>query len=130
MFSLVSSVHDHGVTCGHPLKCTSAYMEQHVLVTRFTCTGKSHHNIVWKSSSELPGDVGYLVNERMHLAFIASGLIPEQYKKFSNFGCIRTVSSSNLAEKMPQFEGCVEALVQESIHQTIQEDQTESEEGD
>ena len=70
------------------------------------------------------------MNERMHLAFIASGLIPEQYKKFSNFGCIRTVSSSNLEEKMPQFEGCVEALVQESIHQTIQEDQTESEEVD
>lgn len=65
--------------------------------------------MAWNSSVELD-DVnarhGYLVNERLYLVYIASGMIPAQYKKFFEFACIGTVR--DFGPKI--FKGQVEVL--------------------
>ena len=87
------------------------------------------HSISWNSSSELPGR-GFLVNERMYLAFIASGIIPVQYKKFSQFGCIGNVSDASIGEQLIRFAAIVAVLCRISVNSALFEEQIESEQSD
>lgn len=127
IFSLIDIVHEHAILCGAPFVLCSSYMRQHVLVTTYKC--ECGHVLSWNSSSDLR-DRGFLVNERMYLASIASGIIPAQYKKFSQFGCIGTVSNSDLAEKLPRFAGIVSFLQRHSTNSALAEERVKGDDQD
>lgn len=102
----MESVQQHAVVCDAPLVQVSSCMDGHVYSVQFKCIKK--HTVSWSSSGDL-GDK-FLVNDRLFLAYISSGILPVQYKKFSEFACMGKISDRFLDERLPRFSAVTSFL--------------------
>lgn len=76
-----SKIEDHARECVYPLRMRDISRTGHVIHVEYTCS--SGHTIRWTSSEHVNGNL--IVNYRMAMAYLCSGMMPLQYEKLSKF---------------------------------------------
>ena len=88
---LVKMVEEHAKSCTHGQNIVKAVYRGHVAINTLKCDHEDKpHVMKWSSSPYLPNNK-FLVNHRMHHAFVCSGMLPVRYTRFANaagIGCI------------------------------------------
>ena len=121
--SLTTSLHMHSTVCHERLNVLSSCMNGHVFVVCFQCS--AGHVVSWTSSSSFGEE--FLVNDRLYLAYICSGMLPCQYKKNSEFACIGKMSDRFLDKRLPRFSAVVSFHRTHSLIRALAEEKALSE---
>jgi hypothetical protein len=124
ILSFCTDVQLHSKDCSDTLRMTECDMNVHVCKMVFECG--SGHRIVWQSSSKMGESDQFVVNERLYLAYLASGIIPQQYIKFSDFARMGGVTSKHLQGRLPRFHAVVSFLKEHSMRTAVSEEVAET----
>ena len=119
---LVDITRNHAQQCEAALKFEPGSMVGHVYVSSLTCA--SGHKYNWASSSAM--HTNYTANYRLFLAFLCSGMLTNQYERFSQFAEIGTVSDKLYRQLVITMSAIVHLLYYESTTDVVREEQKKS----
>ena len=103
------SVHQQG--CRFPLIPHQYNQQGHVAVVQFRCLGG--HCINWSSSDQLGNN--YVINYRMMMTYLCSGITPIQYERFCDFADIGKLTDHFLRKTLVTVSAVVDLMKKESI---------------
>ncbi|KAH3711129.1 hypothetical protein DPMN_070629 [Dreissena polymorpha] len=118
LFSFVTKIFEHQKICRHDLAPKSLNQSGHVAETEWTCT--DGHVLIWNSSRQL--GTQYMVNYRMMLAYLCSGITNIQYERFSEFGDIGVLSHRFRLRSSLTFSAVISVLCKESVQFALQDE--------
>ena len=115
---LVHSAEQHARKCSNPLNLKRTVRHGHVLEAEFCCA--ADHKTEWHSSPKTGGN--YLLNFRIFLAFLCSGMLPIQYQKFCDFVNLGHLTKRLFKNFMDMFSTLVGAAAELSMTQALNEE--------
>ena len=118
--NLIDIVSKHDIKCKAILSIDSQCMNGHVLITKLVCS--DNHKYTWSSSPNLADN--YLVNDRVFLGYMASGMIPAQFKKFCMHANIGTETSYTMSRKITKFAAATSILSKQSMMKSLEEEKS------
>lgn len=111
---LIDTISQHSSTCVTPYSVKSWTHSGHVLSVDMECAKK--HSLQWSSSSTIDSErKEFEVNHRVMLSYLASGMTPIQYERFSDFSRFGLLSDLFRRRNMVTFSAISENLRKQSI---------------
>lgn len=118
---LVHLIQHHSQMCSSPLKLSFSNMLHHVSQANLACAVEQPHHLKWVSSPHTKNGK-FVANLRMAHGFLSSGMLPNQYQKFTQAANIGVLGEKYIGGLQKNYSKVVEAETTASVQDALLEE--------